>query len=734
MKIHLPAPLRSHRRNAGDGRLDARSGSSRSTRNAPFSLGTGALAAGALFAGALIVTSTPGARAGTFDPVAAQTPAPQDKNTEFRQKFRQALEINAKEEIAKLVRTYQEQATELALELCRTISAGGSDRAEKEVAALREGWRTSFKSGFIENIYNYYSLLDPRTARELERLDREYEAGFKKWTANQTAKDQAVFEMLAGQYDTLGKAYRELGHQLYAARSFILAGNCVDSDVRGPAADLNRAADLYGECVRACEAFEYNAGWALTVKARFEQLTREGKGAAAGKASGDAPTGPTAEPVKNAAGGPLIAPMHFEAVAFDAFRRPSYFLDDIAILWPIVYLREKGTSGGFQALENSRAKVLRLGAAALSLDVDGDGKGEVNVPTSGNKALLQFEIGEGDAKRPWAVVTEVGSDKEMYQGVQVNYQANDQQFQLYVMNAASLVGTLNGIPVRVFDDNMDGIYGSMPKSWQYVGLTEGQLQPDIDCYVLGAEKHARPWTQYGEIGGAWYEFEPQKGGVEFKAVPTTFPTGKLKLDYKGEMPECVILKGEGPYEKTYIDLLQNGGAEVDVPAGSYKLYFGIVRKGKKQQTMKALMLPGKRTPAWTVEAGKTAVVQLGGPFGFDFATEIKEDKLEVKGPSIVVVGMRSDERYERLWNCVPRPELSWRKAGSKKGSKPERLGVVEDLNAEDENGKRLHEAADTFHPLGLSVELKLKEGESAEVQLVDKKNKLFGSIESAWLK
>jgi hypothetical protein len=659
-------------------------------------------------------------------------PAPQDRDAEFRLKFRQALEINAKEEIAKLVRVYAEQATELSLELCRLLSAGGTDRAEKELAALREGWRTSFKSGFIEHLYNYYSLLDPRTARELERLDREYQAGFKKWTGNQAAKDQGVYELLAGQFETIGRGYAEMGNHLYAARSFVLAGNCLDTEARGPAADLNRAADVFGLCVQSCEAVEFNAVWAITVKQRFEQLTREGKGAAAGKASGAEGAPPTAEPVKAAE--PIRAAMHFEAVALEAFSRPSYFLDDIAILWPVVALREKGSAASFQALEGSRAKVLRTGAAALSVDVDGDGKGEHPVPTAGNKAVLQFEIGEADAKRTWAVVTEVGGDKEMYQGVQVNYQANDQQFQLYVMNAASMVGTLNGLPVRVFDDNMDGLYGSPAKTWQYVGLSEGTVQPDIDSILVGAEKHARPWSQYGEVGGTWYEFQPQKGGLEFQAVPTTLPTGKLKLEYKGESPEYVILQGEGPYDKTFVDLLQNGGAEVSVPAGSYHLYFGLLRKGKKQQTMKALMLPGKRTPSWVVEAGKTAVVQLGGPFGFDFSSEVKDGQLTVKGPSVTVVGLQNHERYERLWNCVPRPEASWRKAGSKKGSKAERLGIVEDLNAEDESGKRLHEAADTFYPMSLSLELKLKEGESVEVQLTEKKNKLFGAIESAWLK
>jgi hypothetical protein len=295
------------------------------------------------------------------------------------------------------------------------------------------------------------------------------------------------------------------------------------------------------------------------------------------------------------------------------------------------------------------------------------------------------------------------------------------------------VGTLGTVLVRVFDDNMDGIYGSPPKQWGYPGLPEGSVQSDVDSMQVGTEKHARPWSQYGEVGGTWYEFEAQKGGVELKATPTTLETGKLRLDYKGDVPEYVILQGEGPYANTFIDLLQNGGAEVSAPTGKYRLYFGLIRKGKKQQVMKALILPGKRTTAWSVEAGKTTVVPLGAPFRFDFESEIKEEKLTIKGPSVTVIG-NQNERYERLWNCVPRPEFVWRKEGSKKASKPERLGLVADLNAEDEQGKRLHEYTDTYHPMDGSVEIKLKEGEIAEIQLFEKKNKLFGSIESLWHK
>jgi hypothetical protein len=198
------------------------------------------------------------------------------------------------------------------------------------------------------------------------------------------------------------------------------------------------------------------------------------------------------------------------------------------------------------------------------------------------------------------------------------------------------------------------------------------------------------------------------------------------------MPSYVIVKGKDALANTYIDLLQNGGAEVTVPVGTYELAEGVVRKGKKAQTMKALMLPGKRTPTWRVEAGKSEVVRLGAPYGFEFGVNKDATKIEVVGRSVIIVGS-AGEHYERLWNCVPRPEVSWRKGGTKKGSKPEKMGMVEDMNIMDEQGRRKYDWPDTFYPTNLAIELKLKEGEQIEVQLTEKKNKLFGPIESNWL-
>lgn len=85
------------------------------------------------------------------------------------------------------------------------------------------------------------------------------------------------------------------------------------------------------------------------------------------------------------------------------------------------------------------------------------------------------------------------------------------------------------------------------------------------------------------------------------------------------------------------------------------------------------------------------------------------------------------ERYERPWNCVPRPTASYRKLGARKGSKPEKFHIV---MSQDE----IIEAGDwtvAWFP-GDLVLTKKGRSEKSELALEQKKNKLFGKIVPDW--
>jgi hypothetical protein len=98
------------------------------------------------------------------------------------------------------------------------------------------------------------------------------------------------------------------------------------------------------------------------------------------------------------------------------------------------------------------------------------------------------------------------------------------------------------------------------------------------------------------------------------------------------------------------------------------------------------------------------------------------------GRSISIIGSAT-ERYERPWNCVPHAEAAWRKKGAKKGSKPERMGLILDTQALYDRGEEgWHQI---WFPLDHEFDVKGSEG-GVEVQITVKKHDLFGKIDSEW--
>jgi hypothetical protein len=140
--------------------------------------------------------------------------------------------------------------------------------------------------------------------------------------------------------------------------------------------------------------------------------------------------------------------------------------------------------------------------------------------------------------------------------------------------------------------------------------------------------------------------------------------------------------------------------------------------------MKTLILPPKNATNYDVKKGETTVVTLGAPFSFDFKSSNVDGKLTIEGGTVVITGSQG-ERYERPWQCVPRPEVTWRKKGTKKGSKYEKMPQVQDSDTVSKQGWQA-----AWFPMNLDIDVK-GQGD-VEVQLLDKKHELFGKVESEW--
>ncbi len=654
-----------------------------------------------------------------------------DRYADFQKNFKSAQQVGAYEEMTKLVRGNQDEAIRHVMELANVMAVKNSDELESEFQALARVWKDVFKTDFVNRSYRYHSELAFDRARRDERfkLERRYWELVKQYTENLNGpKEGAKYEMLAVEYAGMSQRFAELGDMYYAAQSAAMSAVNLDDTNRGKDADLRRACEMWGKAVEYFEKVELNHNYYQTCKIRYDGLAALGHGPAPAT---DPNAPPAVDPAAAPAAAPVVVATAFEALkSVDEVYRPVYTADDTYVLWPIVNLGAKGSSGNFTSLGEKGPSVIRSEPSKVAVDTNRDGTPEKTLGLTGNFTTVDLDLGSGDEARKWAFVFKTGIQDDRFQGLQTNLQPDDLQLRFYVMNAASVITTINAVPVRVLDDNMDGVYGSAPLTYYYPGLSDGIAQPDYDTVVVGASKRARPWSKYLEIGGAWYEVTPKQSGNTIEAKPVALETAMVKIDFKGPVqPTFLILKGTGPLDGCYFDVVSETKKPVALPIGTYELFVGELRTGKKAQTAKCLILPGSDTRRWNVTKGAETLVTLGAPFSFDFAVEAGEESITVKGKSVAVFGS-GKERYERFWNCVPRPEVSWRKTGAKKGGKPEKIDIVMDMLERKEDGSFRFSEADTWRPIDTSFEI--KKGETVEVQLVEKKHKLFGELESPW--
>ncbi|MFT5049873.1 MAG: hypothetical protein ACI8QZ_001266, partial [Chlamydiales bacterium] len=426
----------------------------------------------------------------------------QDKMGEFRQSFAQAAKINAKDEMGKLVRKYNEEAIQRVLALLDQISSQqGSDAVYEEMNHLRAAWRATLKSNFVDEVEKYFSLLNPSAREERSRYVRAYQLASRDLQEARTARDIDRVLSLSTRFEALAAQLESVGDFYYAGQCW---GNAVAAnhpDNVGVSSDFNKMADLLGDFVRTREQVGLKDTLYGQNKGAFIQLSAQGfgKNAAAGAASGgpdaggdsDAALVPSIVPRGSLASGDAIeSALTFEVLPeLDSIERPNYNADATYQMWMALDFRKKGTQAEFLRVTDAPS-VHRVGSSQIQIDDDQDGTPDMEIPMTGNVNLVEFSVGKGESARPWAVLTTVGNQSDFYQGIAVNLAPNDDAILVYYASASSVVGEIAGQPVRVIDEDLDGVYGNFTKTWGWMGLTPENFQPEMDSLVIG-EKGTR---------------------------------------------------------------------------------------------------------------------------------------------------------------------------------------------------------------------------------------------------
>lgn len=644
------------------------------------------------------------------------------RDSEFMKLFEQAREINDKGEMRRLVSKHYDSAITTSVEICQEIARRSNDTLEDQISALAAAWRKAHKSSFVDDMYSLYSLTLKGAYKKAHQdlLERWYP--MQQTYANaSSSKDDPKLTELGNEFLPMGDAFAELGDGFMAATCYRSGGYCFDETNRKEGADLKLACEAWGKFLDNWSGLQLKGDAFTQIKIRFEQLEFEGYG--------DPSKGPDARAKAKAAANPEYQPKpinaSFELVdSIASVQRPIYSGDENYQLWPSIYLQKKGTSATFATLKDLSPKVLRTSYAKAYIDLNGDGEGDVEIPLGGKITPVRFKLGEGSEAREWAFLATVGLERDTYQGFDFNLGPTDDAMIIYFAGAGSIVGLIGETPIRVIDDNCDGRYGSKPMSWNYVGTAADSFQLDVDSLVVGESKIAVPWSELLKVDDRWYKLNSNEGGTDIVVARADVESASLKLSMKGPKADWVIVQGTGSLENCFYRVGKKG---VEVPAGSYKLYCGQVSKGKRRSMMKALMLPSTSMRSWTVKPGQTTTLELGGPFGFDFTFKQDDETVSVIGDSIVVTG-KNGETYQRLWGCVVQPEVFVRRQGAKKGKGAVKMKPV---LSQQELEMHQNDRRWTWFPITKDFNKK-KKGQDVELQLFQKKNRLFGKIQSDW--
>lgn len=636
----------------------------------------------------------------------------------FKTKFELARKVGDTGRMRQLIKGDNDAAVAFIIEVAEGIANNPNELVFDRMEALRESWKAEIRTDFCDKMETFFSTIPTPLKRDRRRLRLGYDKLSKEWHAN-VAGDRArgEFNRIAAEFTALADSFNKLGDLYYESNSWQYVALSHDNAYEKKGPNFKQAAKAYERCIETRDEIGLKDTIYKGFVVRLKALEKLGYGKPPEAGSPEA---------KEAAAfaKPIVVNSSFVMLEdLLGIQRPNYRLDAHFAIWPMLALKEVGSQSTFNRMEGGPV-ALRTKSAAVMLDTDGDGEGDVEIPLRGKPQPVQLEIGEGEAKRGWGFLAVVGHDKLQYQGLEMNAALQDSFAGIYLAPAGSANYDIEGTSLSIIDENLNGLYGDVPMTWGNMGMSKDQFEPEVDSMVIGGAKRAVPYSEYTKINDQWYQLEPKNGGAQLQVTRVKFPTGELSLAWgKGPKPAFFVVKGRDRFVNCYFDL--TSAQRVEVPVGRYTISYGMLTKGKRLQSMKALIVGDSNTTAFDVAAGETVKVPAGGPFDLDFTVDGEGGKFTVPGESVVVLG-QSGERYERLWNCVLEPAVSWRKAGSKRGTKGEKMGVHMDRDAMAKFGYGA-----VWFPKDLQVMLR-KGSDEFEVQLLVKKNKLFGKITSSW--
>ncbi len=411
----------------------------------------------------------------------------------------------------------------------------------------------------------------------------------------------------------------------------------------------------------------------------------------------------------------------------EKFATPSFRSGENTAKWSAFALNGNGPlpfDSRFRPL-GQKFEVRRDGVK-IFMTIEGQKETEIKVISKPNVVNVEKKGKDFDGNPltlEYAWLAASGGSQESRFGLSLNASPQPDQFGIRYHPACYLRGKLLDQDVMFFDDNASGVFGDADQ----LTLATSTVKPGFsygDAMIVGKAKVAAPFTEYIESNGAFYrlKLDPDEYTVKTRKLDVDVGRVKLKFSKGKEKPDVVIIEETREFKGAYFAI--NEKTAVNVPVGTYRLSYGIIRKGKKDAEDSCLILPG-RTTVFDVKKDEESVLEIGGPFELDFETEpVGSGGVKVIGKSVVVYGS-AGELYTHFWDDPVIPDkVSVRIKGGGSSGKPQPMERATFADYQKDGTA-------TFQPLDLV--LPGSSDKSYEVKLELKKHDLLGGpISSEW--
>ncbi|QDU84755.1 hypothetical protein Pla163_18690 [Planctomycetes bacterium Pla163] len=639
---------------------------------------------------------------------------------DYKDDFMRAYKIGDRKGMARVAKDHTSEVAYWMFELASAITHTPDDEQAKLYDSISRAWGDSFNTGFGDNVLGYFEkLTDDERRSRVEVLDtyRRVTADYlrKRGEATDSERDAALQEIGAS-LDAVGQSFYDLGDMYHASRAWVFAGDAFSPRaVREEAASPTRELEYLKKALDACNKFDIGDAQHRDTRTRVSTLEIAIE-------KGGASEGPEAKKEEGSRlpftfGAALEA--RAEAETFDDVKkraRLQFGWDADYPTWESIRLTSIGSSATLPGASGG-PRIERQGD--LSIVVTDEEGGARFYELTTEPQVITTKVGSGSSAYDYTFVARVGEVEGQFLGFRCNLKPTPDSMTVYLRPTAGSTFSIGKDAITVTDDNLDGVFGAGVADRGVNGLPRGVFRPSFDGVFVGKSKVAEPFSEIMRVGKDWYRIETLAGGRKFNVSPVVdMPVGELRLDYKGADLEWVVVRGDGVGSGLFFSL--EAGKSVEVPVGSYHVYTGVVR----EKDAKALMVTGD-SPSFEVTAGEQTRIQLGGPFGYDFSSAFVPDGVRIRGESVHVVGV-GGEHYHLLWNCRTAPEVHLRKTGSSSWTQVGQLELIDSVSGISNFDGDGWAAAWT--PLDKILENKL--GDDVEVRLHERKNPLFGRIDS----